>query len=325
MAGTPAPIPICRCSARCRALSMSTARDRGLATICCPPAILFRSRCSWHAARMPRRATAGCWPWSGARVKTAAISRCSTPPTSKPVPWRWCSSAIAYPTAFTAIGSVRPEPCHSGMRHRSAIADLRRRPGIHIPDRGYGLRARSPRNDSERLILPDEAAMAVTLFASAAIGMMVMAYDALRGRAIKVLGAGAVVLFAALGAYVTLLDNSLSGSAVKLMVDAGVFAISLTSLAIRKPFTLQYAREMVDAETAQLPGFLRANYIITWAWTAAFLLMMIANVLMIYLPGLPLWSGLVIAFAARNSAVYFTKWYPQHRRAKHAASANALP
>src|SRR6266571_2309635 len=91
---------------------------------------------------------------------------------------------------------------------------------------------------------------AVTLFASAAIGMMVMAYDALRGRAIKVLG-------------------------------AGVFAISLTSLAIRKPFTLQYAREMVDAETAQLPGFLRANYIITWAWTAAFLLMMIANVLMI--------------------------------------------
>ena len=52
--------------------------------------------------------------------------------------------------------------------------------------------------------------------------------------------------------------------------------------------------------------------------------MMIANVLMIYVPGLPLWSGLLIAFAARNSAVYFTKWYPQHRRAKYAAPpANA--
>jgi uncharacterized membrane protein len=122
-----------------------------------------------------------------------------------------------------------------------------------------------------------------------------------------------------------LVDNSLSGSAVKLAVDAGVFAISLTSLVIRKPFTLQYAREMVDAETAQLAGFLRANYIITGAWSGAFVLMMIANALMIYVPGLPLWSGLLIAFAARNSAVYFTKWYPQHRRAKHAASANALP
>ena len=63
-------------------------------------------------------------------------------------------------------------------------------------------------------------------------------------------------------------------------------------LLIRRPFTLQYAREVVDAETAQLPGFLRANYIITWAWTAAFVLMVLANVLLIYLPGLPLWSEL---------------------------------
>src|SRR6266516_3418125 len=105
----------------------------------------------------------------------------------------------------------------------------------------------------------------------------------------------AVSLFAALGATITLVDNSLSGSAVKLAVDAGVLAISLASLVIRQPFTLQYAREMVDAETAQLHGFMRANYIITWAWTGAFLLMMIANGLMIYVPGLPLWSGLVLA------------------------------
>ena len=41
--------------------------------------------------------------------------------------------------------------------------------------------------------------------------------------------------------------------------------------------------------------------------------MVIANVLMIYVPGLPLWSGLAIAFAARNSAAVFTKWYPRHR------------
>ena len=71
----------------------------------------------------------------------------------------------------------------------------------------------------------------------------------------------------------------------------------------------------------KLPGFLRANYIITWAWTGAFLLMMIGNVLMIYVPSLPLWSGLLIAFAARNSAVYFTKWYPEYRRAKYRHSA----
>jgi hypothetical protein len=164
---------------------------------------------------------------------------------------------------------------------------------------------------------------AASLFASAAICLTVVASDILRGRSIKTLGAGSALLFLALGGYIMLVDG-LSSSAVKLTVDAGVFAISLASLAIRRPFTLQYAREMVDSETARTPGFLRANYIITGAWTAAFLLMMIANILLIYVPGLPLWSGLVIAFAARNSAVYFTKWYPQYRRAKFGPPADAL-
>jgi hypothetical protein len=157
---------------------------------------------------------------------------------------------------------------------------------------------------------------AVSLFAAAAICLMAIAYDVLHGRSIKLLGAGAVILFAAIGSYLTLVDSGLSNSAVKLAVDVGTFMIALISMAIRRPFTLQYALEMVDAETARLPGFVRVNYIITAAWTAAFLAMMIANVLMIYVPGLPLWSGLLIAFAARNSAAYFSKWYPQYQRAK---------
>jgi hypothetical protein len=83
-----------------------------------------------------------------------------------------------------------------------------------------------------------------------------------------------------------------------------------------RPFTLQYAREMVDSETARLPEFVRANYVITSAWSLAFVLMVLANLLLIYVPGLPLWFGIAIAFAARNSALYFTKWYPDYRRMK---------
>ena len=128
-------------------------------------------------------------------------------------------------------------------------------------------------------------------------------------------------------AYLTLIDAGLSASAIKLTVDAGVLAIALVSLAIGQPFTLQYAREVVDAETAVLPGFIKANYIITWAWTACMLLMMTGNILMIYLPSLPLWAGIAIAFAARSTAVYFTKWYPDYHKAKFtppADSAGAL-
>src|SRR5258708_38382490 len=95
----------------------------------------------------------------------------------------------------------------------------------------------------------------ISLFASAAIGLLVTAYDAFRGRSIKVLGAGSVILFAALGAYITLVDRGLSSSAVKLTIDAGVFALSPTPVRIRKPFPPQYARRAGTAGTAQLTGF----------------------------------------------------------------------
>jgi hypothetical protein len=155
-----------------------------------------------------------------------------------------------------------------------------------------------------------------SLFGSAAVALTSIAYDYARGGSIKILASGSAILFAGLGAYLTLVDSSWSTPSVRLAVDSGVLAIALVSIALRYPFTLQYAREVVDAETTKLPGFIRANYIITWAWTAAFLLMVIANVLMIYLPGLPLWAGIAIALAARNSAALFTKWYPKHRLAR---------
>jgi hypothetical protein len=166
----------------------------------------------------------------------------------------------------------------------------------------------------------------VSVFVAAAICLAVIALDFMRGRSLKWLGAGSAVLFASVGLYLTLIDPALGHSAAKLAVDTGIFAISLASMLMRRPFTLQYALEAVPAETAGMPGFLRANYIITAAWTAAALVMMLANLAMLYVPGLPIWSGLAIAFAARNSAVYFTKWYPPYRRAKYGtAPEGAVP
>ena len=86
MAGTPAPILICRCSARCPASCMSTARASGSAIICCPPATRFPSRYLSNAALTPPRAMAGCYQRSGARRRIAAISRCSTRRMSKSGP-----------------------------------------------------------------------------------------------------------------------------------------------------------------------------------------------------------------------------------------------
>jgi hypothetical protein len=164
-----------------------------------------------------------------------------------------------------------------------------------------------------------------SVFAASAICLATIAIDVAHGRSVKILAAGSAVTFAAIGLYLALVDPKLGTLAVKLSVDIGIFVISLGSMLARRPFTLQYALESVPAETAAMPGFLTANYIITSAWTAAALLMAAANITLLYFPGLPLWSSLAVAFAARNSAIYFTKWYPEYRQIKYATPARALP
>lgn len=167
------------------------------------------------------------------------------------------------------------------------------------------------------------APAAVSLFAAAVVALAVIAYDIVGGRSIKFLTVGAAILFGAIGSYITLVDGSWGTVAVRLAVDAGVLAIALLSIAIRLPFTVQYAREIVDAETMRRPAFLRTNYILTWVWSAAFVLMLAVDLVAIYLPSLPLWGCAAIAFAARNSAMYFTRWYPKHLRAAGPATQPA--
>ncbi|GKQ53170.1 hypothetical protein [Bradyrhizobium sp. Ce-3] len=166
----------------------------------------------------------------------------------------------------------------------------------------------------------------VSLLTAALICLAVIAFDIARGRSIKILGVGSVIVFTAVGFYLTFVDATASSIAVKIAVDAGILLVSLGSIMIGHPFTRQYAVEQVDAEIAKLPGFIHANYLITGAWTAATLLMLVGNVAVLYVPALPLWTGLLIAFAARNAAVCFTRWYPHHRAAKYGAPpAGALP
>lgn len=154
-----------------------------------------------------------------------------------------------------------------------------------------------------------------------------IAFDAWRGRSLKILAIGSAILFVAIAAYLNVVDPGVSNKAIRLAVDIGIFTISLGSMLLRYPFTTQYALESVPAEIAAMPGFMRANYIITSAWTAASLLMMLANAAILYVPGLPIWLGLAVALGARNSAVFFTKWYSAQRRTQYASSllSQALP
>lgn len=83
------------------------------------------------------------------------------------------------------------------------------------------------------------------------------------GRSAKVLEIGTLLLFGGLALYALLGGANWSIVGVRLRVDAGLLAIVLISMAIGRPFTMQYAREEVAPEFWDSPEFRRTNYVIT--------------------------------------------------------------
>lgn len=90
------------------------------------------------------------------------------------------------------------------------------------------------------------------------------------------------------------------------------------SLLIRKPFTLQYAKEETPEEYWDSPTFLKVNYTITAVWGLAFLAAAVAGWYGDAILGSNnnLWTGWVLQIFASLIAVAFTEWYPDYATAK---------
>ena len=130
----------------------------------------------------------------------------------------------------------------------------------------------------------------------------------------KILEIGTLVLFGSLASYAVVAKPTWSVIQVRLCVDAGLFLIVLISMLIGRPFTLQYAREQVAPEFWASPEFVRTNYVITAVWALAFGVMVIAELALLYEPGLPPRVGIIAIVLALVGAVKFTGWYPKQAR-----------
>ncbi|NIE62660.1 hypothetical protein [Burkholderia sp. Ax-1719] len=154
------------------------------------------------------------------------------------------------------------------------------------------------------------------LAAGALVAAVLLARDFMSsGRRVKILEIGTFLLFGALTLYSIAYGASWSVAAVRLRVDAGLFLIVLASIALRQPFTLQYAREKVAPDLWASPDFVRVNYAITFAWALAFAVMVAADLLMTYVSSVPHSVGIFITVIALYGAMKFTGWYPQQQRA----------
>lgn len=155
------------------------------------------------------------------------------------------------------------------------------------------------------------AGISLALIAAALTSAALLVRDvAFQHRTVKILELGTLVLFGGLAAYAFLRSAQWSIPAVRLRVDGGLLLIVLVSMAVRRPFTLQYARDQVPREFWTLPAFIRTNYIITGVWAVAFAVMVAADLIMLYVPTLPTGIPIIVTVLAIWGAAHFTSWYP---------------
>ncbi len=96
---------------------------------------------------------------------------------------------------------------------------------------------------------------------------------------------------------------------IRLVINGGLMVIMLISLAMKKPFTLPYAKEQTPPPIWDLPIFLQVNMTISSAWAAAFGVMTAAD-LAAFLGFLSLPLDIAVGLLALIGAIVFSVRYP---------------
>ena len=164
--------------------------------------------------------------------------------------------------------------------------------------------------------------------ALAALGVAIAFFliGRLRGQSVKLLEVFDMVFFAGTAIFVFVASDSthawleLWGGEVA-NIALAVFALG--SIAVRQPFTLQYARESVPKEMWTNPVFVHVNYVLTWVWAGAFIVGAVSGWYgdAILDDSNNMWTGWVIQTAALIVAAQFTAWYPRYASATAAIKA----
>jgi len=138
----------------------------------------------------------------------------------------------------------------------------------------------------------------VGLVAGMVVSAILAAREILRGKAPKILELGTLLLFGALCAYTLAARPQWTLMEVRLIVDIGLLLIVVGSLLIGKPFTIQYAREQVPPAQWDTPQFAAINRRITGIWAMAFVVIVVADLLLTFAPQVSPHFGIVLTILA---------------------------
>ncbi len=153
-------------------------------------------------------------------------------------------------------------------------------------------------------------ALWVAFAAAFAIGIR----DFLHTKMLRLLDVVCLALFALLAIYTGFIQPSLPVQAVRMIADVGLLLLALISIAMRNPFTAQYARDDAPEEMWNTAAFVRANYILAVVWSFAFAVMATADAYATFNKKFPLSLDVAAGLGMLALAIVFTVRYPAGSR-----------
>ena len=109
------------------------------------------------------------------------------------------------------------------------------------------------------------------------------------------------------------------------LINAVLAAVAFGSILAGVPFTLQYAREMVDSAHHNNPVFLRVNILMTGVWGGIFGFNALLDYLALALPGPAGLAAALITYGTLAAGIVFTIRYPVHIKKKYAHASPGGP
>ncbi len=150
--------------------------------------------------------------------------------------------------------------------------------------------------------------------AASVVAVVFLCIRDIQKRNIKILDVGTLLFFVFLTLVAYTSEAAWIDNHASPLSSAALFLIALTSILIKKPFTLRYAREQVDPKFWYTSMFYSTNLTISWVWCVAFAITTVTS----YMIVLNHFSVIdrVIYILTFVGAIKFTAWYPDYVKKK---------
>ena len=159
----------------------------------------------------------------------------------------------------------------------------------------------------------------VTALSAALVVTVILGFsDLMKGR---ILTWATLVMFGSLLITAGVLDITGILPVMGMVIYAALAAVTFGSILAKIPFTLQYAREMVDRNLWENPLFIRVNVLMTSVWGGIFVINFILSYLTFAYPSAAGWIAPPLSYLVLIAGVTFTVWYPEHVQKMHASAS----